>query len=577
MYRARYRRIVFFFGRVILSLGFWDLLLPRLGLHSLSQRTRSKRLSAAAVQFRGMAIRMGGVLIKVGQFLSARVDVLPKEITQELTGLQDEVPEESFEDILRVIEAEFGMALADKFLELNARPEAAASLGQVHQAKIYRDQARRESDPGDNPECEVIDVVVKVQRPHIEEIISTDLAALRTVGNWLKRYRPINRRANVPALLNEFTRILYEEIDYLAEGRNAETFAVNFTDRPGVRVPEIFWTHTTKRVLTLEDVRAIKITDYAGITAAGLDRVEVADRLFQTYLQQIFEDGFFHADPHPGNLFVRPMGNGSGQVTQELPLDRAEQQDWQLTFVDFGMVGRVPPKLLAAMRELAIAVGTRDPARVVKAYQMMGILLPNADLSLLERAEAMAFERFWGKSMGELREISPEEIRAFSSEFRELIYTLPFQIPEDLILLGRCVGILSGMCTGLNPDFNVWEGLSPFAQKLIAEEASANRGDWLEELGILARTFVTYPRRVESALDKLERGDLTMHDPKLTRQVKGLEQALSRAAGAVIFASLLLGGVQLYLGGATTVAYALFGGAVLTLAWILLTSRRYLG
>ncbi len=571
MHRARYRSIVFFFARVILNLAFWDLLLPRLGLRNLSRRTRSRRLSKAAAQFRTLAIRMGGVLIKVGQFLSARVDVLPKEFTEELIGLQDEVPEESFEDIRNLIEAEFKAPLTARFIEIEPIPEAAASLGQVHQAKIYLEAPTPEDTQDNVSEGKIIEVVVKVQRPGIERIIATDLAALATVGNWLKRYRPISRRANVPALLTEFTRILYEEIDYLAEGRNAETFAANFADRPGVRVPQVLWTHTTKRVLTLEDVRAIKITDYADITAAGIDRAEVAERLFQTYLQQIFEDGFFHADPHPGNLFVGPSTIG---CDGERSSDNSAYIDWQLTFVDFGMVGRVPPKMLAAMRELAISVGTRDPQRVVKAYQMMGILLPHADLSMLERAEAMAFDRFWGKSMGELQEISPEEITEFAREFRELIYTLPFQIPEDLILLGRCVGILSGMCTGLDPDFNVWEGLAPFAQKIIAEEISANRGDWLDELGELARSLVTYPRRVESVIEKLERGELTMHDPKLTSQVKKLDRALSRAAGAVIFASLLLGGVQLYLGGATSIASALFAGAILTLVWVLLTSRK---
>ena len=150
-------------------------------------------------------------------------------------------------------------------------------------------------------------VVVKVQRPNIEKIIATDLAAIRTVGGWIKRYPPIRKRANIPGLITEFTRVLYEEIDYLAEGKNAEIFAANFSNDPGVLVPKVIWTHTTKRVLTLEDVRAIKITDYDEITAAGISRSEVAGRLLNTYLKQIFEDGFFHADPHPGNLFVKPL------------------------------------------------------------------------------------------------------------------------------------------------------------------------------------------------------------------------------------------------------------------------------
>jgi len=294
MSKTRYRRIVFFFARTLISLTIWEIIFPNIGLRKYSQRTRSERLSRAAREYRLLATRLGGVLIKVGQFLSARVDVLPGEITAELSGLQDEVPAEEFSAVRQVIEAEFSMPLEDKFAEFEATPQASASLGQVHKAQVNGQR-----------------VVVKVQRPDIEMILATDLAALGTVGGWLQRYRPISRRANVPALIDEFTRILYEEIDYLAEGRNAETFAENFKQRPGVHIPAVFWTHTTRRVLTLEDVSAIKITDFDAITAAGIERAGVADRLLDIYLKQIFEDGFFHADPHPGNLFVLP-GNKLG-------------------------------------------------------------------------------------------------------------------------------------------------------------------------------------------------------------------------------------------------------------------------
>lgn len=179
MLRARYRLIVYFFARLVVSFTIWDVFLPRLGLRRWSQRTRSMRLSRSAAQFRALAVHLGGVMIKVGQFFSARVDVLPTEITKELAGLQDEVPAENFSDIRRVIEAEFNQPLEVKFPTFEHTPEAAASLGQVHRAKVAGQ-----------------DVVVKVQRPNIEQIIATDLAALRTVGKWLKRYEPISRRAN---------------------------------------------------------------------------------------------------------------------------------------------------------------------------------------------------------------------------------------------------------------------------------------------------------------------------------------------------------------------------------------------
>lgn len=566
MLRARYRRIVFFFARIIIGLILWDLILPRLGLRWLSRRTRSNRLRRIAANYRALSVQMGGVLIKVGQFLSARVDVLPAEITNELSGLQDEVPEENFADIRRVVEGEIGLPIEGKFLEFNHLPEAAASLGQVHRAKISLDQTDFAGRKGNTEACtdSSIEVVVKVQRPDIETIIATDLSALRTVGNWLKRYPPVSRRADVPALLEEFSRILYEEIDYLAEGHNAETFAENFRGRPGIHVPMVVWSHTTERVLTLEDVRAIKITNYSEISAAGIDRAEVADRLFETYLQQIFEDGFFHADPHPGNLFVTPRASS-------LQPNQAEtvESNWLLTFVDFGMVGRLSPEMLSGMREMVIAVGTRDASRLVKAYQQLGVLLPHANTELLVRAEAKLFDRFWGKSMRELTAISHQEIREFAREFRELLFTMPFQIPQDMILLGRTVGILSGMCTGLNPEFNVWEGLAPYAEKLIFEESGDQRYPWLEELVDLARNLLTYPAQVIGILSKLEHGDLAVQVPQLTAEVENLEHAVDRMAAGLVFAALLLGGVQVYLAGEVNLAIVLLTAAGLTLLWIL--------
>ena len=550
MLKARYRRIVYFFARLAISFTIWDVFLPRLGLRRWSQRTRSQRLSRAAAQFRALAVHLGGVMIKVGQFFSARVDVLPTEITQELAGLQDEVPAENFADIRGVIEAEFNQPLEVKFPTFEQTPEAAASLGQVHRAKIAGQ-----------------DVVVKVQRPNIEQIIATDLAALRTVGKWLKRYEPISRRADISAILNEFTRILYEEIDYLAEGKNAETFAANLRERPGVCVPGVVWTHTSRRVLTLEDVGAIKITDYAAISAAGVDRVEVADRLFKVYLQQIFEDGFFHADPHPGNLFVSPLASPSKGETA------SKGVEWQLVFVDFGMVGHMPPNLLAGMREMAIAFGTRDTARMLKSFQLLGVLLPGADLTLIEKAETMAFDRFWGKSMSELTNISHQEMYEFASQFQELIFTMPFQIPEDLILLGRTVGILSGMCTGLDPDFNLWEGLAPFAQKLIAEEATKDWKVWLDELGKFIRPWLSFPQRLDTLLARLEHGDLTVRAPQLSSEVNEIKQSIHRLTGGIVFAGLLVSGIQLYLAGEVAFGAGLIITAVVSLVWVMLTRR----
>jgi predicted unusual protein kinase regulating ubiquinone biosynthesis (AarF/ABC1/UbiB family) len=566
MIRARYRRITFFFARIILSVAWWDLVLPRLGMRGASQRNRKDRYQRYAADFRSLAIRMGGVMIKVGQFLSARVDVLPPEFTQELKDLQDEVPPVPFSEVRLVAEKEYGTPLQEKFSAFDRTPLASASLGQVHRAHLKQltEPSKSEAPPPEGAlESWESDVVVKIQRPNIEQIISTDLAALRTVGSWLHRYKPIRKRANVPALLAEFTKTLYEEIDYLAEGRNAETFAANFKGEPGVRVPRVVWSHTTRTTLVLENVLAIKITDYPSITAAGIDRAEVAGRLLRTYLKQIFEDGFFHADPHPGNLFVNPLPARKASASDNAPA-------WELTFVDFGMVGHVPDNLRNGLREMVIGVGTRDSARVVKAYQMMDLLLPGADLDLIERAGSRVFERYWGKNMTELTAVSIEEMHDLADEFRELIYDMPFQVPQNVIFLGRCVGILSGMCTGLDPQFNLWEHLAPFARKLIAEEARTGLDVWLGELEKLVRTLFFLPGRLDTIITRLEQGDVSVHTPEVTQQTQRLEGAIRRATISVVFAALLLGSIQLYLAGEVWQGGILLVGALATLGYIIL-------
>ncbi|MCX6078116.1 MAG: AarF/UbiB family protein [Chloroflexi bacterium] len=551
--RARYWRIVFFFGRVTLGFIFWEIILPRIGLRSLARSTRSDRYKRIAVRFRALAIRMGGLMIKVGQFLSARLDVLPPEITDELAGLQDEVPPENFEAIRKQAETDLGAPLAEKYAWFEETPMAAASLGQVHRARLL---------PADAEDHGFMDVVVKVQRPFIEQIVEVDLSALRRVGGWLQKYKPISDRADVRALVEEFASTTREEIDYLAEGRNAETFDTHFKDNPRVHVPKVIWNISTRRVLTLENVFAIKLGDYDAITAAGIQRADVATLLLDTYMQQIFEDGFFHADPHPGNLFVTPV---EGKGTDG-------KQNFKLTFIDFGMVGRMPENLRAGLREAVIAVGTRDAARLVQSYKTLGVLLPSADLKLIEMAGAQLFDRFWGKSMSELRQIDHAEMLKFSLQFRELMYSMPFQLPQNLLMLGRTVAILSGMCTGLDPEFNLWTSIAPFATKLVADEGVSNWKTWLDEALKIFQVLISLPARSERVLTILERGDLSVQTPVLNRQVMFLEAAINRMTGGMLFGALLIGGAILYSSDAQY-GKLLMGAALLPLAWMLFFAR----
>ena len=551
--RARYWRVVFFFGRVTLGLIFWEIFLHRIGLGGWAARTRSERNRHTAVRFRALAIDMGGLMIKVGQFLSARLDVLPPEITDELAGLQDEVPAEDFDAIRALAEAELAHPLSEHFAWFDETPLAAASLGQVHRARLHAADAAEQG---------FADVVVKVQRPYIEQIVEVDLAALRRVGGWLQRYKPVRDRADVQALIEEFAATTRAEIDYLAEGSNAETFGAHFSTSPRVHVPQVVWELTTRRVLTLEDVSAIKLGDYEAITAAGIDRAEVAQVLLDTYMQQIFEDGFFHADPHPGNLFVTPLEG----------TDEAGDREWKLTFVDFGMVGRVPENLRTGLREAVIAVGTQDGARLVKSFKTLDVLLPSADLKLIEIASMQVFDRFGGMSMSDLREIDHAEMMSFGLQFGELLRNLPFQLPENLLLLGRSLAILSGMCSGLDPEFNLWTSIAPYTSKLVSDEETSTFQTVLAEATKIFQVAIGLPGRADRVLTLMERGDLNVQTPLLNLQVRRLERSVNRIVTGLVFAALLIAGAIVY-GSDPGLGRLLMIASVLPLLWLMLSGR----
>ena len=551
--RARYRYIMAFFARAVASFFYWELVLPRLGLRGLTRRTRSNRYKQLATHFRAMAIRMGGVMIKVGQFLSSRLDVLPVEITEELSGLQDEVPAENFDAIRKLAEAELGAPLDEIFERFEAEPMAAASLGQVHRARLRADAAEAAGFQ---------DVVVKVQRPFIEQLVDVDFSALHRVAGWLMRYAPIRKRVNVPALIKELESTVYHEIDYVAEAQNAETFRKNFAKRKRIHVPRVVRSRSTKRVLTLENVFAIKITDYEALTAAGIDRGDVAKVLLDTYLKQIFEDGVFHADPHPGNLFVTPI-----------PATKEKKATWRLTFVDFGMVGTVPENLSEGLRELLIGVGTRNAAKVIQSFQTLDVLLPGADIKLLEQAEQQMFDRFWGMSMNELRNVDHREMAQFAMQFRGLMYEMPFQLPHNLLLLGRTVAILSGMCTGLDPNFNLWNQLVPYARNLISEEGGSTWDVLLDEIGEFVKPLIALPGQTGRVLTRIERGELNVNVPQVNRQIYHLESAVNRLVGSIVFAAFLFAGVQLFQSGNNTPAYVLWALSGATLFWMAFLAR----
>lgn len=554
--RGRYLRILIFFAGVIVRFIYWELILRKIGFRQLVKRTRPKRFRRDAQRFRALALHMGGVMIKVGQFLSSRLDILPPEITDTLADLQDEVPAETFADIRQLAEQELGAPLTEKFEWFDENPLAAASLGQVHRARLRVDE-----------DFDFVNVVVKVQRPNIASIVEIDLSALKRVGKWMMYYRPIREHADVPALLREFSATVYEEIDYTKEADNAETFFENFKGDKMVNVPHVARHLSTLRVLTLEDVFAIKITDYDAITAAGIDRGEVARKLLDVYLEQIFQDGFFHADPHPGNLFVTPLPPVKGS--------KRKSPRWQLTFVDFGMVGQISDDTRAGLRQLAIAVGTRDASRLMEAYKALGFILTGSNTDALEQAASAVFDRFWGMPINELKKMRPSDAHDIGHRVRDALVDVPFQVPNNLMLLLRTLAILSGMCTGLDADFNIWKQVSPYARKLVEEEAadSFELESILQRVGEAAQALFALPAQASRVLAQVESGGLTVQSPQVSREVRALGRSVDKLTGGVIFAALLVSGVMSLNAGNGQLGAGLLGAAGATLLWVLLGGR----
>ncbi len=522
--RARYRRILRFAAWNLAVTWWYELFLPRVGLRRIADRTRTRRMKRFARRFRVLAVELGGLMIKVGQFMSSRLDVLPPEITAELEDLQDEVPAVPFPEIRALAERELGMPLADAFAWVDETPGAAASLGQAHRAIL---------GPIDSADTGLTGAVIKVQRPGIDDIVRIDLAALRRIGGWLTHVRLVSDRVDAPALVEEFAETSLEEIDYLHEARSSARFQEMFAADERVAVPEIVWERSTRRVLTLEDVTAIKITDHAGLIAAGIDPVEVAPVFAAVMFDQLFADGFFHADPHPGNVFVTPVADGS------------VAQGGLLTFIDFGLMGEVPPSTRRGLRKMLIAAASRDGKGLVDAARDIGVLLPSADTTQLELAMTRLFARFGGLVFAELREVDPREFRAFANEFQEVVRTLPFQLPDDFLLIIRAMSLTSGVCSALDPAFNLWDSVEPYAQRLIREE----RGNVVRDLGTrvsdTAGTLARLPGRLDALLTRIDDGALPISDPTLERRVGALERTLRRAVSALVFGGLLAGGVLL--------------------------------
>ncbi|MEM9292912.1 MAG: AarF/UbiB family protein [Acidobacteriota bacterium] len=572
----RYRRIRGFILRTLVHALWWEVIL-RLPLLRALRSDPLPRWQRRAREFRTLAVDLGGVLIKLGQYLSTRVDVLPEAIVDELSGLRDEVPPEDFDKVLERIEEAYGRPPGEIFAAIERHPLGAASLAQVHSVRLrpellQQDGAPSEEAPSETAPSETTQpsaAVIKVLRPRIEILVETDLAAVSLAVRWLKRWKAIARRADLEAMAEEFAATTRRELDLRLEASNTEHFRDAFADDPRVEVPEILSGFTTRSTLIESNV-AFLPAQREPLLAAGIDPAEVAQTLFQLYLEQLFRHDLIHADPHPGNLFLRPLptaqeraaGRQAFQPGEEVP--KVDQREFRVVFIDFGMMTTIPPHLRDSLRRYALGLIQRDPAQVVRALSDAGLLLPGADLESLEEAVAVILDRIWGVDIGKLNTAALDAAPSLMKEFGSLLLETPVQAPVDLLFTGRAMELLLGLTTSLDPRFDPWRAARPYA-KILGD------GGLVEGLSRRSRQLARFPLEVIDLVSDARAGRLTVRtrpDAASRRRQQRLEARLESLRWLVAGSALLVSGALMRSLGSG--GEALFGTLALGLGTLLL-------
>ncbi len=441
-------------------------------------------------------LTLGPTFIKLGQLLSTRPDVLPPEYVAEFSKLQDEVPPADWADAQRVVEAELG-SVEGAFDSFDTDAISGASLGQVYRAELDGEH-----------------VAVKVRRPGIEDLIEADLQVIKWSLPVLMRFIGDARSFSLETLADEFDKTIHEEIDYAREARMLEEIRENFRDDETIRIPSVIESHSTPRVLTMEYVRGTKITAIDELDRMGIDRTELAQRLERIYLQMIIDDGVFHADPHPGNLSVKPDGT--------------------LVFYDFGMSGRVEEYIQEKIVEFYVGIANQDIDAILDALIEMGTLSPDADRETMGNVMELAIQDVRGEQVDQYR------IQEVVGQVEDTIYEFPLRLPANLALVLRVATVVEGVCITLDPDFD----FIAVATDYLVEEGYREEGirqfveDRSEELHEFTQSAVRTPPKLEHTLDALNQGNLMVHAD--LDDTDGLFESL---ANRLIFGALLTAGV----------------------------------
>ncbi len=467
------------------------------------------RRRAQAIWIRENFLNLGPTFIKLGQLFSTRADLFPLEYVEELSKLQDRVPAFDYEQVKETIETDFAKPIDQLFASFDPIPLAAASLGQVHRAKLFNGE----------------DIVVKVQRPGLKQLFTIDLAILRQIARYFQNHPKWGKNRDWMGIYDECCRILWEETDYLLEGRNADTFRRNFRGEDWVCVPRVYWKYASPRVLALEYMPGIKISHYEAIEAAGLDRKVLARLGAKAYLQQILGGGFFHADPHPGNIAVN--------------------SDGALIFYDFGMMGQIESNIREGLMDTLVGVAQKNSDKVVNSLINLGALVPTGDMSSVRRSIQFMLDNFMDKPFEE------QSVDAISEDLYEIAYGQPFRFPATFTFVMRAFSTLEGVGKGLDPEFNFMEVAQPYAMQLMTNSNSSNGNTIFDELGRQAAQVGTaalgLPGRIDDTIDKLERGDLrvrvrSLESERVIRRLSAIQLCTNYTVllGALLICATLL-------------------------------------
>ncbi|CAH8391122.1 unnamed protein product [Eruca vesicaria subsp. sativa] len=481
-------------------------------------------------------LRLGPTFIKIGQQFSTRVDILPQEYVDQLSELQDQVPPFSSATALSIVEEELGASVDDVFDRFDYEPIAAASLGQVHRARLKGQE-----------------VVIKVQRPGLKDLFDIDLKNLRVIAEYLQKVDPKSDGAKRDwvAIYDECASVLYQEIDYTKEAANSELFANNFKDLEYVKVPSIYWEYTTPQVLTMEYVPGIKINKIQALDQLGVDRKRLGRYAVESYLEQILSHGFFHADPHPGNIAVDDVNGG------------------RLIFYDFGMMGSISPNIREGLLEAFYGVYEKDPDKVIQAMVQMGVLVPTGDLTSIRRtalfflnsfeerlaaqrkekeelaaAEQLGFKKPLSKE--EKQEKKKQRLAAIGEDLLAIAADQPFRFPATFTFVVRAFSVLDGIGKGLDPRFDITEIAKPYALELLRfREAGVEvvvkdlRTRWDRQSQAFYNLFRQADRveKLAVIIQRLEQGDLklrvrTLESERAFQRVATVQKTIGSAVAA---------------------------------------------